>query len=611
MVLLVALLMFTILTGLAGCKGSDTTAENEDSTGELIVSLTDAEGDFASYTVDVVALTLTKANGVEVDTLPLSARVDFAQYTDMTEFLTTVTIPSGVYVAAHMTLDYTQADIWVENAEGDLIEVETIVDGNGGLLDELEMTVQLEDRNQLLIAPGIPMHLQLDFDLKATNSVSFDAEGVPTVTVDPYLIADVNRTDSKIHRLRGLLDSVDPGDNEFLVFIRPFYAALSGSHRHFGRMTVSCDTNTLYEIDGESFQGQDGLEAMSVMDPLSAIVVVGDLEFNPLRFEADQVYAGTSVPWGNQDIVSGSVLARDENNITIKGATLVRSNGSVIFHDVVSVTVGPDTRVTRQLSLSSYTTADISIGQHVAVFGTLTETDPGSLSLDAGEGRVHLKMSRIRGSVGQVDPDAPVAQLTVALQSINNCRVGVYDFSGTGTDSDNDADPLNYEVNTAELDLSNLDTDDPVKVWGFVQPFGAAPQDFNAHTIIRVADAPAFLKIHWWPPSTTAVDEISENGITLNLSGVGLFHHVFRAGVYTDLTVIETGPTLAPRSDGRGLFIIRLGGAVQVLLTFDDFTETLEDYLDDAWQTRRVHARGNFDDATATLNVDLIDIDLD
>ena len=43
-----------------------------------MIGLTDADGDFLSYSVDVVSLTLTKADGAIVATLPLRQRVDFA-----------------------------------------------------------------------------------------------------------------------------------------------------------------------------------------------------------------------------------------------------------------------------------------------------------------------------------------------------------------------------------------------------------------------------------------------------------------------------------------------------------------------------------------------------
>jgi len=595
---------------LHGCGGGGTSAGASDQSGDIVVSLTDAEGDFSSYTVDVVSLTLTKANGATVSTLPLTTRLDFAQYTDMTEFLTVATVPSGVYVEARMVLDYRNAAIWVEDAAGDLVQVDTILDENGDPVDQVEVAVQLEDRNRLVIAPGVPAHLQLDFDLKATNTVTFDGTGAATVVVDPYLIADVNRVDTKIHRIRGLLSYVDPGDNSFTVVVRPFYAALTGSHSRFGRLDVTTDGETLFDINGADFQGSDGLDAMQGLDPLTAVVAVGDLKFNPLRYEADQVYAGSSVPWGDQDIVSGSVVARQGDVLTVKGATLVRSDGSVIFHDLVSVTVGDDTRVSRQLSVERFTIDAVSIGQRVTVFGTLSDDTLPGLALDATGGHVRMKLTTVRGSVVSVQPSDDTAQVGLDLQSINHHRAGIFDFNGTGVTVENDADPTNYEINTDTIDLDGITAGDPVKVRGFVHPFGAAPQDFDAQTIINVADLYAFLKVRWVPSSATAFESISTDGLTLNLDGVGLPHHVFRGWVLTDLTEIALPPVVVPRNGGRGLFILRLDGVVQVFLTFSDYAEELEQYLASGWQVYTVWARGDFDDALVTLSADLVDIHL-
>lgn len=609
--ILVFLGLLILSAGLTACGGgTGTSGDNSGETGELAVSLTDAEGDFSSYTVDVISLTLTKANGAEVSVLPMSARVDFAQYTDMTEFLTAVTVPSGAYVAASMTLDYSNADIWVENGAGELVQAEAIVDEEGAPITLLEVTVQLEGRNHLVIAPGIPMHLVLDFDLAATNTVTFDNGGAATVAVDPYLIADVNRVNDKIHRLRGLLDEVDPADSTFTVLIRPFYCPMTGDHRRFGRMTVSTDSDTLFDLNGTSYQGETGLEAMQNLDPLAAVVAVGALRFNPLRFEADEVYAGTSVPWGDQDIASGSVVAREGNTLTMKGATLVRNDGSVIFHDLVTVAIGAATRVTRQFSTEILTIGDISVGQRVTVSGTLTSDDPMNLALDATEGHVRLQMTTVRGTVLNTDSADPVVQLNLDLQSINHHRVELFDFSGTGVDSENDADPDNFGVNTGALDLSGLGAGDPVKVRGFVQPFGAAPQDFNAWTIIDVEDVNAFLKVQWDPASAEAFERIAAEGLVLNLDGVGLAHHVFRAWVLTDLTTLAQSPLVIPRDDGNGLFLLHYGGILQVFTVFDDFSDSLTGLLADGWLVKKVWARGDFDDAAATMNADLVDIHL-
>ena len=81
-------IFFTIamITPLSGCNSNGHDNSNTDESGEVIIGLTDTPGDFTTYTVDVVSLTLTKANGAVVGTVPLSTRVDFAQYTEMTEF---------------------------------------------------------------------------------------------------------------------------------------------------------------------------------------------------------------------------------------------------------------------------------------------------------------------------------------------------------------------------------------------------------------------------------------------------------------------------------------------------------------------------------------------
>ena len=61
------------------------------SCGTLMVGLTDADGDFLSYSVDVVSLSLRKADGTVVQALPTRQRVDFAGLVDLTELVTVAT----------------------------------------------------------------------------------------------------------------------------------------------------------------------------------------------------------------------------------------------------------------------------------------------------------------------------------------------------------------------------------------------------------------------------------------------------------------------------------------------------------------------------------------
>ncbi|WP_455201370.1 hypothetical protein [Kaarinaea lacus] len=260
---------------ISGCgQGANDNSVAQNDSGELIIGLTDAEGDFISYTVDVKSITLTKANGTIVHVLPLTTRVDFAQYTELTEFLTASMVPLGAYKHATMVLDYTNADIRIENATGDTVQATDIQNSEGNPVTELEMVVHLEGRNKLVISRGLPAHLTLDFDLNATNKAVFDDAGVPTVVVEPYLIADVHLQRPKAHRVRGPLNDVDVENNQFEIIINPFHQSQSTDGK-FGTLTVMTDDETVYDIDNQSYLGKPGLQAMDVLPQYTATIVTG------------------------------------------------------------------------------------------------------------------------------------------------------------------------------------------------------------------------------------------------------------------------------------------------------------------------------------------------
>ena len=98
---LVATLSFVSCSG-GGTGGTGAPTAN---TGQALISVTDAAGDFLSYAVNVQSLTLTRQDGTVVETLPLNTRVNFVDYVELTEFFTAATIPSGTYISARMRLD--------------------------------------------------------------------------------------------------------------------------------------------------------------------------------------------------------------------------------------------------------------------------------------------------------------------------------------------------------------------------------------------------------------------------------------------------------------------------------------------------------------------------
>src|SRR5215468_7917379 len=126
--IVLAALVLAAALGFAGCKS------NDDDMGTVNVGLTDAAGDFLSYTVDVTSLSLAKDDGTVVETLPQRTRVDLAQLTDLSEFITAASVPSGTYVSATLDLDYASADIEVDDGTGAAVKAAAanIRDAQGG-----------------------------------------------------------------------------------------------------------------------------------------------------------------------------------------------------------------------------------------------------------------------------------------------------------------------------------------------------------------------------------------------------------------------------------------------------------------------------------------------
>lgn len=577
--LLSALLLLSgiSLSACGGGGGSGATGGSD--TGTVTIGLTDADGDFLSYTVDVTALTLTRADGAVVNALPVKTRVDFAQYTDLTEFLNAATVPSGVYTHVNLTLDYTNADIRV--ASGNNALPVTPKDSAGNPIITINLQVELDGNKPLVVRPGIPANLTLDFDLEATNTVDLNTA---TVTVSPVLIADVDLANPKPHRVRGPLLSVDPAASEFVVAIRPFHLLLGD----FGRLTVETDGNTTYEIDRVSYQGAAGLAQLATEPRATATVAVGSFDPGTHSFLATEVYAGSSVAFGSADVVTGSVIARSGNSLTVRGATLARTNGSVSFNDNVTVTLATGTKVTRQLG-GAVTTDDISVGSRITAFGTLSGSLP---TLDTSNGLVRIVLSSVSGTVNQIDPSL----VTVNLQTINGRPVSIYNFSGTGSGGA-DSNPVAYRIATGSLDLSTLATSDPVRVRGFVVAYGqAVTHDYDARTVIDLSGVPAWLAVYWNTAVSNPFTSLTDQAMTTDISGSAL-HSVFQRGVATNLT---SNPTVQP-DGGSDLFVIVRNNTIQLYGSFAAFSNALNLQLAAAHPVRAVGARGNWDSNTVTV----------
>jgi hypothetical protein len=326
-----------------------------------MVSLTDADGDFLNYTVDVLSLRLETADGRIVETLPRRARINFSDYVDMSELVTVATVPPATYVAGTVRFDYSDSEIMV--AVGDSSKAANVTDLAGTPLAQTELRMVLSNRDQLRVRRGVPALLQLDFDLDASHEVDI----VPTPAIakaEPFVVAEISPVDTKDTRVRGPLVDVSENGNSYDIALRPFH------HRDgdFGSFTVHTRNDTEFEVNGEVFFGVEGLRALAAAGQGTPTVAGGTLNVADRQFTARVVLAGSSVPGFGRDAVVGNVIARDENLLTVRGATFIPRDRRAHFHDDVVVQIGPDTEVFRDGDQVTDLGIDaISIGQRVTI----------------------------------------------------------------------------------------------------------------------------------------------------------------------------------------------------------------------------------------------------
>jgi len=411
------------------------------------------------------------------------------------------------------------------------------------------------------------------------------------VTTAPFLVAELEPVAEKELRLRGPLQAVDPGASEYTVLVRPWHLRGAAS---FGEATVHTAAGTEFEIDGVSYTGAAGLAALATLPADSPTVAFGALTTAERRFDASIVLAGSSVPGQGLDAVHGNVVARSGDVLTVRGATIVRSSGVVIYRDDVTVTIGDDTSVRRRPGLT-LDKAAISVGQRVEILGTITSpSSSAATTLDATAGRVRLLVTQLAGLVTGSNP----GQLDIDLASIDRRPTALFDFSGTGISPAVDADPSDYEVVSGQLPLADIGTGDAVRLSGFVQPFGAAPQDFNAFTVVGLTTRGARLALGWWPEGTTAPFlALGAGGIVPDLANpaIGARHVILVGGVPVDLLDLPAAPTLVPPASGPTRYALLEGPRVLVFPDFASLTSALAERLDGNTRAYGIWAEGAWD----------------
>jgi hypothetical protein len=601
---------------LFGCGGSqgagDSTAATGASSGNLagsacsdcgtlLVGLTDAEGDFVSYSVDVISIALQRPNGASVETLPAATRVDFAQLTELSDLLSVTTVAPGDFVGGKIRLDYSGAEVFVER-NGEIVQAD-VVDETGQPLGVTELEVRLADRDHLVITRGRAAFLAVDFDLAASHDVD-TTQSPPIVKARPYIVAEARPVDEKQLRVRGTLVGVDTDASSYTVDVRPWHRG----DGNLGRLTVHTTATTAFEVDGVAATGSAGLAALATKPAGTLTVAFGTLDTTSRDFAAEIVHAGTSVSGEGLDAVHGNVVARSGDRLTVKGAFAVRRDHRAGFRRTVFVEIGPNTKVLKSGSMEVLDGAAVSVGQGIVALGTLdepssTDTPP---TLDATAGRVRMLVTALHGSVNGV----VAGQINLDLRAIDRLGIEMFDFAGTGVTSASDADPNDYEVLAGTLSLAQLASGEAARVLGFVTPFGSGPPDFSGRTVIDRRDLPATLGIGWGADGTHAPFlSMGPSGLVLDVHNPDIGErHFLQVGMRRiDLTALAASPTLAP-ADGRALFGISEPGHIELFASFEEFVTELSARLGAGDAAIALTAYGRYDEGGNTLNANRISV---
>lgn len=560
--------------------------------GTVMVALTDADGDFLNYTVDVLSLTLETANGRIIETLPQRSRINFTDYVDLSELVTIATIPPGTYVSGTIRLDYGGAEVFVEASGEAKAAIVTGIDGNA--LGETALRIVLSDRDQLVVRRGLPSLLQLDFDLDASHTVDIETSPA-TAVAEPFILAEIVPVDEKALRVRGPLVSVDESTMTYTADLRPFHER-DGA---FGEVTIHVTDATHFEVNEDLYVGLNGLRALEASGAGTPTVAMGTLDVAAREFTADLVLAGSSVPGIEFDAVVGNVIRRDENLLTVRGATILQSDRDAHFHDDVVVEVGPDTKVYRDgYRHRDLGVAAISIGQRVTIRGIqalpTTDATAPQVVFDATQGAVRMHVTRLAGIVNTVTP----GQVDLTLHAIDRRRVAIFDFTGTGINPDLDADPANYEVLTGNLLLSDFAAGRPIVARGFPNRFGEAPPDFVGRTIIDYTGVRSALGVGWGTAGTAAPFAlIGSDRLVLDNDNpdTDVRHHIKQGPVLIDLATLGSDTTIVPATGIRTVYYVKTADSLRIYSDFADFVADLSASLDGTTAARSLHARGLYD----------------
>jgi len=606
---------FTAL--LAGCGNSTSFTP-----GTPVITLSDTSGEFATYRVTLDSISLTDSNGAIAIPFQLTAsepdNVDLAALTDLTELLAVPAAPLATYKSATLTLDYSNARIWV-NVNGQAVAA-TPVSSTGTALTTDSVTITFDPSHPLVISQGQSTRLAIDFNLAASNSIN-TATTPPTVTVRPFVVMTPAPADATVMRARGLLVTVQSGSSDFIMNVRPLIDLTLA----LGAVTVSTTAQTYFNVNGVTYTGAAGLNALASLPQntiIAAYGTLGDLSGITPGFHATSVYVGTSLESPLADHITGVVSARSGNTLTVHGATLlsppipgVNFDYTTSYANNATVTIGSATVVSEDgVAASGLTPAAISVGQQLDVSGQGTVDTAGNISLDATAGQVRIASTRLWGTLNS----ATAGSASLDILSLGNFAPAGFNFAGTGTTA---ANPSAYAVNTGALNESATAAGTLLQVDGIVNAFGSAPPDFTASAITAGTATEQQLVVEWingGAPAPFISDSTAGLVVDLNNANLGTIHEIRTGPVALDLKdpkSFPASPLITTVGADQSKLQLAIGSAtlttgVSVFNSISGFATAVSSTFNGTNKIYRLVASGQYNSGTNTFVASRISVAL-
>jgi len=610
------------------------------------VSLTDEPGDFTSYIVVVTSLQLTGKTYGLINAITVPETVDFTKLTNLSELWSSAGVPVDTYTSATINLDYTNAQISVM-VNGAPVQAK-VVDPTGAAVTTVGLQVNFDPNNQLIFqltyASTNALRLAINYDLAASNTVNLTTSP-PTVVVKPYFTAATTASDSKLIRVRGPLvnSSVDVGT--YSTYVRPFFDEVNA----LGTLSVFNSANTVYTLNGLTYVGKPGLQALSLTSAGSTMTAAY-CTFQPTPttvssitagiFNTTYVIAASTLEDFYTDGLEGDVIARNGNVLTLRGATLFANAAQIVqYEDADSlVTLGPATLVTADgtSTLPDLNYNSVSVGQHITARGLYSLGTNNVVLLDStgnsstNTGSVRLQSTEMWGSL----ISSAAGGLLMNLQAINDWPSSNYNFAGNGASAAQDPVAASYAVNTGTLALPEgpgatpLSPGDPVWVDGFTSPFGTAPPDFIAESVNAQQSVAATMIVSWTGTGTAApFATLTDSGLSIDVTNAAFGSGAIRIGAQSiDITTLSAMPPLTivpaaavPASNGLPLFAPRFSvgpGAINGVTTnpiqsfnsFAAFVSQLDTTFAVPTPATKFTARGSYNSATNIFTASNIDV---